>query len=49
MANAKGSTQAGGNMKSHLAKSAANILGSPNAKTWKLVHYDETKKQEDLV
>lgn len=33
MANAKGSTQAGGNMKSHLAKSAANILGSPNAKT----------------
>lgn len=33
MANAKGSTQAGGNMKSHLAKNAANILGSPNAKT----------------
>lgn len=33
MTNAKGPTQAGGNMKSHLAKSAANILGSPNAKT----------------
>lgn len=33
MANAKGSTQTGGTMKSHLAKNAANILGSPNAKT----------------
>ncbi|CAN4117279.1 unnamed protein product [Withania somnifera] len=33
MTNAKGSAQAGGNMKSHLAKGAANILGSPNAKT----------------
>ncbi|XP_060201220.1 transcription initiation factor TFIID subunit 12 [Lycium barbarum] len=34
MTNAKGSGQAGGNMKSHLAKGAANILGSPpNAKT----------------
>ncbi|KAK6779389.1 hypothetical protein RDI58_021573 [Solanum bulbocastanum] len=33
MTNAKGPTQTGGNMKSHLAKNAANILGSPNAKT----------------
>ncbi|KAG5584053.1 hypothetical protein H5410_044487 [Solanum commersonii] len=33
MTNAKGPTQTGGNMKSHLAKSASNILGSPNAKT----------------
>ncbi|KAK4343166.1 hypothetical protein RND71_038982 [Anisodus tanguticus] len=34
MANAKGSAQVGGNMKSHLAKGASNILGSPpNAKT----------------
>ncbi|TMW99100.1 hypothetical protein EJD97_003048 [Solanum chilense] len=33
MTNAKGPTQTGGNMKSHLAKNAANIMGSPNAKT----------------
>ncbi|XP_016512283.1 transcription initiation factor TFIID subunit 12 isoform X2 [Nicotiana tabacum] len=33
MTNAKGSAQAGGGMKGHLAKGAANILGSPNAKT----------------
>lgn len=33
MTNAKGSAQAGGGMKGHLAKGAANILGSPDAKT----------------